>query len=91
MILVVHKKALNDSFACIKSNQNAIAERGWIPLTFNCLLHPEILQTGINTPLTAATKTNNSSTLNDDDGYAMPTATHIQQLNLSDGLLGGCV
>ena len=55
-----------------------------MPLTYNCLLHPEILQTRINTP-EAAIKTNDSTP---NDGYAMPTATQIQQLNLSDGLSG---
>jgi hypothetical protein len=32
VIPVVHN-AWNDSFACVKSAQNAIAERGWMPLT----------------------------------------------------------
>jgi hypothetical protein len=39
----------------------------------------------INTPPTAAIRTNDN-TPNDDDGYAMPTAAQIQQLNLSDSL-----
>jgi hypothetical protein len=60
VIPVVHK-AWNGSFACVNSNQNAIAKRGWMPLTYNCLLHPEILQTRINTPPTAAIKTNNNT------------------------------
>ena len=72
-IPVVHK-ACDDSFAHVKSNQNAIAKRGWMPLPYNCLLHPEILQTRINTPPTAAIETNDNAP-NDDDGYAMPTAT----------------
>jgi hypothetical protein len=41
------------------------------------LLHPEILQTRINTPPTAAIETYDNAP-NDDDGYAMPTATQIQ-------------
>ena len=41
----------------------------------------------INTPPTAAIRTNDN-TPNDDDGYAMPTATQFHQLNLSDGLSG---
>jgi hypothetical protein len=86
VIPVVHK-AWNDSFARVKSNQNAIAERGWMPLTYNCLLHPEILQTRINTTPNAAIETNDN-TPNDDVVHAMPTAKQIQQLNLSDGLSG---
>ena len=85
VIPLVHK-AWNDSFARVKSNQNAIAERGWTPLTYNCLLHPEILQTRVlSTP--AARIEANDNTPNDDD-HAMPSAELIQQLNLSDGLSG---
>ena len=58
-----------------------------MPLTYNYLLHLEILQTCIKTPPTAAIETNDN-TPNDDDGYAIPTATQIQQVNLSDGLIG---
>ena len=72
--------------ARVKSNQNAITERAWMSLTYDCLLHPEILQTRINTPA-AKTETNDSTP--NDDGYAMPSsAEQIQQLNLSDGLSG---
>jgi hypothetical protein len=38
-------RAWDDSFARINSNQKAIAERGWTPLNYNCLLHPEIVAT----------------------------------------------
>ena len=38
-------RAWDDSFARINSNQKAIAERGWSPLNYNCLLHPEIVAT----------------------------------------------
>jgi hypothetical protein len=72
VIPLVHK-AWNDSFARVKSNQNAIAERGWTPLTYNCLLHPEILQTRVlSTP--AARIETNDNTPNDHDDHAMPTA-----------------
>jgi hypothetical protein len=37
-----------DSFAWVASNKNAISERGWSPLTFNCLLDPEIQATKYN-------------------------------------------
>jgi hypothetical protein len=38
-------QAWADSFARVAHNQNAIADRGWSLLTYNCLLHPEILAT----------------------------------------------
>jgi hypothetical protein len=38
-------RAWQDSFARIHTNKNAIAERGWTPLNYNCLLHPEIAST----------------------------------------------
>ena len=38
-------RAWQDSFARVRTNKNAIAERGWTPLNYNCLLHPEIAAT----------------------------------------------
>jgi hypothetical protein len=38
-------QAWEDLFARIRTNKNAIAERGWTPLNYNCLLHPEIMAT----------------------------------------------
>ena len=38
-------RAWDESFARISSNQKAIAERGWTPLNYNCLLHAEIVAT----------------------------------------------
>jgi hypothetical protein len=38
-------RAWDDSFARIDSNKQAIAERGWNPLNYNCLLNPEIRAT----------------------------------------------
>jgi hypothetical protein len=38
-------RAWQDSFACICTNKNTIAEQGWTPLNYNCLLHPEIAAT----------------------------------------------
>jgi hypothetical protein len=34
-----------DSFAQVPTNKKAIAEQGWGPLKYNCLLHPEIAAT----------------------------------------------
>ena len=33
---------MNLSFACIATNQKAVAEQGWGPLNYNLLLQPEI-------------------------------------------------
>ena len=38
-------QAWEDLFARICTNKNAIAERGWTPLNYNCLLHSEIMAT----------------------------------------------
>ena len=38
-------QAWADAFACKTNNQNAIAERGWMSLIHDCLLHVEILGT----------------------------------------------
>ena len=38
-------QAWANSFARVENNKKAIAERGWGPLNFNCLLHPEIVST----------------------------------------------
>ena len=38
-------RAWDESFARISSNQKAIAERGWTPLNYKCLLHAEIVAT----------------------------------------------
>jgi hypothetical protein len=39
-------KAWSNSFANIRTNKKAIAERGWGPLNRNLLTHPEIIATG---------------------------------------------
>ena len=44
VVYLVHQAWL-DSFARRTSNKKAIADRGWNPLTYNCLLHPGILAT----------------------------------------------
>jgi hypothetical protein len=50
-----------NSFACVDSNRNAIADRGWSPLNYNCLnCHPEILLStkGVNNDDTNAAEQN---------------------------------
>ena len=44
-ITYIVAQAWANSFARIEKNKKAIAERGWGPLNFNCLLHPEIVST----------------------------------------------
>lgn len=86
VIHLVHR-AWNDSFARIKQNQNAIAERGWTPLTYNCLLHPEILQTRTNKAI-GTTATEEAGSVNAPNGDVISALDQDVQLNLSQGLLG---
>jgi hypothetical protein len=44
-VVPIVSRAWGESFARVQSNRKAIAERGWGPLNYNCLLHPEILST----------------------------------------------
>jgi hypothetical protein len=46
------------SFARIKSNKKALSERGWAPLNYNLLLHPEIATTKPRSTEENATPTN---------------------------------
>ena len=48
-ILTLVNAAWEQSFAMVKSNTNAISERGWGPLNYNVLLHPEIQLTMVQT------------------------------------------
>jgi hypothetical protein len=86
VIHFVHR-AWNDFFARIKQNQNAIAERGWTPLTFNCLLHPEILQTRTNKAI-GTTATEEAGSVNTPNGDVISALDQVVQLNLSKGLSG---
>jgi hypothetical protein len=44
-ITYIVSQAWADSFAWVATNKKAFAERGWGPLNYNCLLHPEIAAT----------------------------------------------
>jgi hypothetical protein len=72
VVYLVHQ-TWNDSFARVDSNKKAIAERGWSPLTYNCLLHPEILATKYKSSITATTN----------DGNEEKPATDITSLTTS--------
>jgi hypothetical protein len=80
-------RAWQDSFARIRTNKNAIAERGWAPLNYNCLLHPEI----------AATRCqgadNNDGTMEETSGNSKNNELTVPSvppdlLNLSHGYAG---
>jgi hypothetical protein len=79
VVYLVHQAWL-ESFACVKSNKKAIADRGWNPLTYNCLLHPEILATKYQ---------HNTAASNIKQSANSPTNIEItENLNLSQGLAG---
>ena len=80
-----------DSFARTQSNRKAIADRGWNPLTYNYLLHPEILATKFQENTTSTTAGSGSGqsqergtsnqTESSDSGLAI-----AEKLNLTQGL-----
>ncbi len=47
-------RAWNQSFARVESNKKAVAERGWGPLTYNLLDHPELTRKQDNTAVLRA-------------------------------------
>ena len=53
IIGLVHH-AWNESFQNVKSNKTAIQERGWGPLTFNLLDHPELKKEKMNNAVSDA-------------------------------------
>ena len=56
-------KAWDESFAHIATNQNAVAERGWGPLNYNLLLHPEIQLTSTSNLQTEANNNQPASSI----------------------------
>ncbi|KAI2506247.1 hypothetical protein MHU86_8182 [Fragilaria crotonensis] len=83
IVYLVHQAWLQ-SFARVESNKKAIADRGWNPLTYNCLLHPEILATKYQHNTTGASNIEQSAT--------SPTSLAItEKLNLSQGLAGSYI
>jgi hypothetical protein len=86
-------QAWADSFARVRPNLKAIAERGWRPLNYNCLLHPEIAVTQLQLQ-----KEHEHSSNGDNDNTilsssetavsASQSALVAEQLNLSQGLAG---
>ena len=81
-------QAWADSFARVVHNKSAIADRGWNPLNYNCLLHPEIVATRYAGGLA------DGSDADDDREDVMVAAEGsqvVQLLNLSKGLSGSLI
>ena len=49
-------KAWDESLALVATNQKPVTERGWGPLNYNLLLHPEIQLTSTSKLQTEASK-----------------------------------
>jgi hypothetical protein len=85
-------QAWADSFARVRSNLKAIAERGWGPLHYNCLLHPEIAVTQLQLQKEHEHSSNgdNDNTISSSETAvsASQSALVAEQLNLSQGLAG---
>ena len=75
-IVDVVSKPSDESFARIATDQKAVAERGWGPLNYNLLLHPEIQLTSTSN---LQTETNN---------YQPASSIAPSGLNLSQGITG---
>ena len=74
--------AWDKSFARVTPNKKAIAERGWGPLNYNVLLHPEIQLTK------TVLETANAPSTQPGDNV---TAALPEDLNLTQGLAGTCL
>ncbi len=82
VVLLVHRAWL-DSFARVSTNKKAIAERGWNPLIYNCLAHPEILATKYQQ------RHNTEQDSSNEHGSSNATGVvATEKLNLAQGLAG---
>ena len=89
------------SFAKVKSNQKAIAERGWNPLNYYILDSPELnastSSNETNTPTPPPTTDSprpNVIIANDNQSIVSPLSSNITSsidINFRDGLAGSCV
>jgi hypothetical protein len=93
-ITYIVRQAWASSFARIDNNKKAIAERGWGPMNFNCLLHPEIEATRHQGELGSG-NSNRRIGHQDSRGEAIPSepSQHVPaaELNLSQGLAGSLI
>ncbi len=94
-------RAWDDSFARILTNKKAVADHGWSPLNYNCLLHPEIC----GTRKEALCETNSSRESEGEQEQDLPTTPVVESttiapaaatispddLNLSKGVAGSLV
>lgn len=86
--LLVHK-AWNQSFARVHTNRKAIASRGWNPLNYNCLLHPEILSSKPSYDSSQSTRMVSNPAMNQNQQAITDTiASPPSELNLTEGLAG---
>jgi hypothetical protein len=96
-ITYIVNQAWADSFARVVHNKSAIADRGWNPLNYNCLLHPEIAATRYAGPAPGAgLVSGGGGSDGDDDGredVMIPAeGLHVVELlNLSKGLAGSLI
>jgi hypothetical protein len=68
-------RAWDDSFARILTNKKAVADRGWSPLNYNCLLlHPEIC----GTRKEALCETNSSRESEGEQEQDLPTTPVVE-------------
>lgn len=95
-------QAWTHSFARVAQNKSAIADRGWNPLNYNCLLHPEIVATRYNREQGlggggGSNSCSNEGGSSDDDGReddVMIPAEGLQlvdQMNLLQGVSGSLI
>ncbi len=88
-------QAWEDSFARVRQNKTAIAERGWGPLNYYCLLHPEIIATRhhnvANNDNNRRKESNNTSDHHLSQQVGEPDSSFAEQLNLSKGLSGSLI
>ncbi len=77
-------RAWEDSFARIHTNKNAVADRGWNPLNYNCLLHREIIATHCGHAATDGTTIDNNNAV---DHQSQSTTSRTSNVSFANLLL----
>jgi hypothetical protein len=104
-VTYIVSQAWAHSFARIAQNKSAIADRGWNPLNYNCLLHPEIVATryrgggggGLGGGGGCNDRSNNQECSDKDndsreDGMIPAEGLDLmEQMNLSEGVCGSLI
>lgn len=99
---LIVSQAWAHSFARIVQNKSAIADRGWNPLNYNCLLHPEIVATryrgGGGLGGGGCNDCSNDQECSDEDNDSREDVMIpaegldlVEQLNLSEGVCGSLI